>query len=141
MNRPVDPSRDLIGAWKLTALQFEFADSGERVDLFGQEPLGRILVTEGGDFMTVITSSDRAALSDAAQLFKTMMAYAGKFRIEGDKLVIRCDVSWHPVWAGTEQVRFFSLDGDRLTLRSPKQAHPQYPDRLGHGVIDWQRER
>jgi hypothetical protein len=35
--------------------------------------------------MTVITSADRARMRDAGQLFETMMAYAGKYRLEDDK--------------------------------------------------------
>src|SRR5262249_18263480 len=120
--------------------QFESADSGERYDLFGRTPLGRLILTEAGHFMTVITSADRAHAGDATRLFETMMAYAGKFRLDGDKIVVSCDISWHPSWVGTEQVRFFKLDGDNLYLRSSKQTHPRNPDKLGYGVIDWQRE-
>jgi hypothetical protein len=33
-------------------------------------------VTGTGDFMTVITSADRALMRDSTRLFETMMAYA-----------------------------------------------------------------
>ena len=140
MSQPSDPASALIGTWKLLALHVEFADSGERYAQFGPAPHGRLILTGTGDLMTVITSAERAGRDDAARLFETMMAYAGKYRIEGDRIVVRCDVAWHPDWVGTEQVRFFKLDGDRLSLRSPRQIHPRYPDRPLYGVIDWQRE-
>jgi hypothetical protein len=141
MSQTLDPGSALIGAWNLIALRFEVAGSGERLDLFGSAPRGRILVTNGGDFMTVITSADRATMGDTAQLYKTMMAYAGKYRVEDDKLIVSCDLSWHPDWVGTEQVRYFKLEGENLSLRTDKRTHPQHPDKLGYGVIDWQRQR
>src|SRR5215468_4573160 len=140
MSQPSDPGSALIGTWRLVALHFEFADSGERHAQFGPAPHGRLILTGTGDLMTVITSAERAGRDDAARLFETMMAYAGKYRLEGDRIVVRCDMAWHPDWVGTEQVRFFKLDGDRLSLRSARQTHPRHPDRPGYGVIDWQRE-
>jgi hypothetical protein len=140
MSQPSDPSSALTGTWRLLVAQFEFADSGERIDLFGPTPFGRLILTNAGDFITIITSSDRAPIHDSSRLFETMMAYAGKYRRDGDKLVISCDLSWHPSWAGTDQVRFFKLHGEKLSLTTGKQTHPRYPDRLGHGVIDWRRE-
>jgi hypothetical protein len=140
MSEVFESDRDPTGTWNLLAVQFEFADSGERKDLFGPSPTGRLIVTKTGDFMTVITSADRASLTDSSRLFETMMAYSGKFRVDGDKLVISCDVSWHPNWVGTEQVRFFALDGEKLLLRSPKQTHPRYPHNPGYGLIHWRRK-
>jgi hypothetical protein len=140
MNQPSDASSSLFGTWKLLAVQFESADSGERLDLFGPTPLGRLILTNTGYMMTIITSADRALMRDAARLFETMMAYAGRFLLDGDKLVVSCDLSWHPDWVGTEQVRYFKLDGEKLSLRSGKQTHPRHPNKLGYGVIDWRRE-
>ena len=140
MSQPSESGHALIGSWKLLAVKFEFAEGGEPLALFGGAPRGRLIVTGTGDFMTIITSEDRALLHDSARLFDTMMGYAGKFRLEGDKITISCDLSWHPAWVGTEQVRFVELHGDKLRLRSPEQTHPRYPDRLGRGVIDWTRE-
>ena len=132
----------MIGTWKLTAQQFEFADNGEPMDIFGPAPRGRLIMTADGDFMTLITAADRAVLAgDAAQLFSTMLAYSGKFRIDRDTLVISCDLAWFPDWVGTEQVRFFSLDGDTLSLRSGVQTHPRYPGRPGRAAILLRRER
>ena len=130
MSQSSQLSSALIGTWKLSAVQFESADGAERFDLFGPTPVGRLILTSVGDFMTVITSGNRAQLRDTARLFETMMGYAGKFRLEGDKIIISCDLSWHPDWVGTEQVRYFKLDDEKLSLRSGKQAHPRHPNKL-----------
>ncbi|HYI82147.1 MAG TPA: hypothetical protein VEX11_02925 [Acetobacteraceae bacterium] len=46
-----------------------------------------------------------------------------------------------PAWEGTEQRRFFELDGDRLTLRTGVQEHPRFPGRAGVGTFTWTREQ
>jgi Lipocalin-like domain len=143
MHGQSDVSAALVGAWKLLRAQFEFADSGESIDLFGSDPVGRLILTGSGDMMTILTSTGRVPANDqvsGSRLFETMMAYAGKFHVDGDKLVISCDLAWHPAWVGTEQVRFFTLDRDKLFIRSGKQTHPKHPGRLGYGVIEWCRE-
>ena len=140
-NQPANVNSPLIGTWKLATQYFEFADNGERVDVFGPAPAGRLIMTGDGDFMTIITAADRAALGDPAQLFSSMLAYAGKFRIEDGRLIIRCDLAWFPDWVGTEQIRFFRLEGDNLSLRSGEQTHPRYPGRPGRAAIDLRRER
>ena len=43
-------------------------------------PPGRLMFTDSGDLMTVIVSANRALMRDAARLFETVTAYAGKFR-------------------------------------------------------------
>ena len=47
-------------------------------------------------------------------LFKSLIAYAGIYRVEGDKWVTKADVAANPMWVGTEQARFFRVDADRL---------------------------
>ena len=74
--------------------------------------------------MDVLTSADRKpATNDAesAALLRTMIAYTGRYTIEGDKFVIMPDVSWNEVYTGHEQVRYYKVDGDKLFLTTPEQ--------------------
>lgn len=65
-----------------------------------------------------------------------MMAYTGDCRIEGDdKFITRVDLAWHPAWNGTEQVRFFKLDGDTLSIITAQQPNPMLAGRMGRGII------
>jgi hypothetical protein len=34
------------------------------------------------------------------------------------------DISWNEEWTGTNQTRFLSLDGNRLTIRTPLYKNP-----------------
>ena len=137
-------SRRLIGTWRLISIQFELADIGERFDLYGPHPLGFLILTEGARLMGMVTSADREPPrdeADGAALFESMMAYSGKYRVEGeDKFITSVDLAWHPAWSGTEQTRFFKLDNGMLSITTAEQTHPLFPDRLGRGVLIWRRE-
>ena len=91
--------------------------------------------------MTVITADERQSpkgAADEATLFKSMMAYVGKFRLEkNDLLVIRAEVAWHPDWVDTEQARYFKLNGKELLILSNQTTHPKFPGRMGRGVVVW----
>ena len=133
----------LIGIWKLKSIQFELADTGEIADVFGPNPSGYLIHTGEGRMMAILTRSDRAPPkedSDGSALFKTMMAYTGIFRVEGDdKFITHVDLAWHPGWNGTEQTRFFKVEGNTLSITTVQQTHPMFPGRMGRGVIAWTR--
>ena len=74
--------------------------------------------------MDVLTSADRKpATNDAesAALLRTMIAYTGRYIIDGDKFVTMPDVSWNEVYTAHEQVRYYKIDGDKLFLRTAEQ--------------------
>src|SRR5712671_1062976 len=48
-------------------------------------------------------------------------ASSGRYTVEGEKVVHHVDVSWNESWTGTDQVRFFKLEGDRLTITTAPQ--------------------
>lgn len=133
----------LIGTWKLKSIQFEAADTGEITDVFGPNPSGYMIHTDEGRMMAVLTRSDRVPPkedADGSTLFKTMMAYTGDCRFEGDdKFITRVDLAWHPAWNGTEQIRFFKLEGDTLSIMTAQQPNPMLGGRMGRGIIMWTR--
>ena len=107
---PSQMPSDIIGVWKLLSIQVEFADTGERADVYGPKAVGYLILTESERMMVLVTAGDRTppqSQGDAAALFDTMMTYTGPCRIEGDKFITNVDVAWHPSWTGTYQPRFF----------------------------------
>src|SRR5579883_1449849 len=74
---------------------------------------------------------------------KSLLAYTGKFRVEGDYLVTNVDVAWYELWTGTEQRRKFQLDGDVLTIVTKPQpvggTGPRGKALVSCKVV-WQRE-
>ena len=89
--------------------------------------------------MSILTSRERAD-KDAAALVETMMAYPGSYDIEDEeRLVIKVDAAWDPAWVGSEQVRFFNVDGDTLSITTAWQTHRKFPGRTVRGVLTGQR--
>ena len=93
--------------------------------------------------MFLFTKANRPAPtsdSDRAALFNDMTAYTGLVRLDGPgRFITTVDLAWNPVLQG-EQLRFFTLEGDRLTVQSAEQTHPSPGDRLLVADLVWTRE-
>jgi Lipocalin-like domain len=133
----------IVGTWALNSIQYEDAASGERFEMFGDKPTGYIMINSDGHAMALIADSTRRPpqnLADNAALFESMMCYAGPYRVVGDnKFIITVTAAWHPSWIGTEQVRYFDVKGDILTITTAVQTHPNFPERTGRGIVIWTR--
>jgi Lipocalin-like domain len=83
----------------------------------------------------------QASGEESAALLKTLMVYTGRFTIENDKFTTKVDISWNELLTGQDQVRFFELEGDKLTIRTAEQASAVYPGKKVVGTLTWERER
>jgi Lipocalin-like domain len=63
-----------------------------------------------------------------ADLLNGMAAYTGIYRIEGDKWITKVDVAWNPERVGSEQARFFRLEGDRVYVTSTWRTMPNWAE-------------
>jgi hypothetical protein len=68
-----------------------------------------------------------------------MVAYSGLYRLEGDKWVTAVDVAWNPAWIGTDQVRFYKLEGDRLVVNSAWAPSTNFPGKIVRVYVTWTR--
>jgi len=138
-----DDVAKVVGIWKIVSWESEFQATGEREPVMGKNPTGYIIFTPEGRMMTVITGEGRKQPKtdqDRADLLKSMFAYTGKYRLEGDKWITKVDVAWNPAWVGTEQVRFFKVDGDRLQVMSVWVQSTTRPEKgVGRAIITWER--
>lgn len=76
---------------------------------------------------------------ERALLLRSMAAYTGTYRVEGDTFTTTVDVAWDPAWHGTEQVRNFNLEGNRLINQMPWTPSTASPVRVSPAV--WTCER
>ncbi|MGO9175320.1 MAG: lipocalin-like domain-containing protein [Desulfobaccales bacterium] len=61
------------------------------------------------------------------------------YRREGDKWITKVDIAWNPKWIGTEQERFFRIDGKRLQVFSMWLISPNWPEKgMGRRVQAWE---
>jgi Lipocalin-like domain len=135
----------LLGTWKLQSFALT-TGTGETSTPFGEHPTGYLSYSADGR-MQVIGTADRRtvtrapALSDQQQvalhLMRTMFAYAGTYSVEAGKVTHHVDVSWNEVWKGIDQVRFYEVNGDTLTITG-RDIVPVIGAE-GHYVILWER--
>ena len=133
----------LIGTWRLLAVYVVNEETGERTEPFGSKPRGSIIVTPGGRLMAMLMSSDRlpaGSQPDGATLFKSMLAYTGKYTADGEKFTTAVDMAWDPSWDGTDQTRYYTLTGEQLQIRTAPHDHPSFPGQKIVGYLDWERE-
>ncbi len=135
----------LAGSWRLLSHGTTFTDTKERLEIFGQKPDGRMVLTPAGRIMFLFMKPNRQPpTSDAerAVLLAGMVAYTGTVRMAGPgRFITTVDLSANPTWIG-EQLRFFTVDGDRLTIRTPEQTFPLLANgRLMVSALVWERER
>jgi hypothetical protein len=114
----------LLGTWKLKSYTVTTA-AGETSTPYGEHPAGYLAYSADGRMQAIGTSNGRIAPRDPAvtdeervALHNTMFAYAGTYSVEAGKVTHHVDISWNEVWNGTDQVRFYEVNGNTLTLTS-----------------------
>jgi hypothetical protein len=136
-------AKQLIGSWKLSSWTIQIV-GGEATEPFGPNPKGRAVFTPDGYVAFLIVAANRKPPTnneESAALLKTLMAYTGKFAIDGDKFTTKVDISWNELLTGQDQLRFFKLEGDKLTIRTAEQPSAVYPGKRVVGSLAWERER
>ena len=138
-----DDRTKVVGVWKLLSFETEFQDGSPRRPVYGLNPTGYIIFTDQGRMMTVIEGEGRKPAKtddERAALLRTMFAYSGMYRLEGDKWITKVDVSWNSAWNGTDQARFFKLEGDRLEVTTTWAPGPNLPGApIVRSVLMWER--
>ena len=133
----------IIGTWKLLSFNIEFKESLKQELPYGETPNGYLLFLPEGRMMAVITAKERQSgttESLQAALFRTLMAYTGRYRIEGDRFITKVDASWNEAWNGSEQERSYKIDGHRLDIVSAWQPHPKMANApVCRGILSWER--
>jgi hypothetical protein len=135
----------LLGTWKLKSYVREVAATGERTNERGEHPNGYLGYAADGRMYAIITWENRAAPGDVVptneeriKLFSTMISYAGTYTFDAEKVVHHVDISWNQNWTGTDQVRFYKLDGNTLTITSAL-ARNFTDGREGRSILVWER--
>ena len=133
----------LIGVWKLVSWQV-IVENGPSQNEFGIHPKGFLVLTREGRSIVVTTAEHRlGGMSDPerAALHKSMLAYSGRYHVDGGDLFVRVDVSWNEAWNDTEQRRHFRIEGDKLFIESAPGPSILYPGKTEFRRIVWEREK
>jgi hypothetical protein len=136
-------SATLVGTWKLVSFVNEFQDGSEPRRAYGNHPTGYIIFTADGRFMSVVEAEGRKPPENDEQraaAFRSMIAYTGMYRVEGDKITTKVDVSWNPAWVGTEQIRNYRPEGNQFKVVTPWAMSPNF-GRMTRSTITWERSK
>lgn len=135
----------LTGTWRVISVDTEFQSSAKIEPAFGPEPTGFFVFTAEGRALALIAAKERQpgnSMEQLAALCRSMMAYSGPFRIEGDKLIIDVDISSNQAWTGGTQERFIRIESDAMEMVTPWMPSPFHADRpLVRGVLNLKRAK
>ena len=119
----------IVGTWRLVAVH-SWTDKDKKDlnrEAYGPHPGGLITYTADGRMSVIETydgrkplSADREAapVEERAQACSSMVAYAGSYTLQGDRVIHHVEVSASP-GPTRDQVRYVTIQGpDRVSLRT-----------------------
>ncbi len=137
-----------VGSWRLTSAEGQSTDGTVTFD-YGREPLGRVIFDDGGRMSIHLVNPIRRPFAsgdflrptpeELKEAFDGYFGYFGTYAVDESAGVVtfHVDGAAYPNYIGQAHRRFFELDGNRLTLRTP-------PERAGGAdityVVVWERE-
>lgn len=118
----------LVGTWRLVSASSTTL-GGERSETpYGLNPVGFLTYTGDGRVTALISYGGRKpisgrsgtfALEEQAEAFKTFLAYAGRYTLNGDTVIHHIEISSIQNYVDKELVRSVKFEGDRIILVTP----------------------
>ena len=135
----------VVGSWRLLSWVQEDVESKAVQTVFGDSPVGVITYTSDGHMSVFIANPKRrpaggpfATDAEAADLYRTMVAYSGTYSIDGNNVTHKVEVSWNQAWNGTDQHRFIEVKDNRLTIKTPTMVS-QISGKSSINTLVWER--
>ena len=140
-----DEKDKLVGTWKLISAVSEDLSTSQKTNIYKGTPVGFITYGADGRVMTIIVDSMRkkpaanvATTAEAEALFRSMAAYAGTYTVKGNQVIHVPDVSWNETWTGTDQIRDYKFDGERLLLATAPSPNP-FTGKMSVRTLVWEK--
>ena len=134
---------DILGSWQLLSYQVEVKANGDCFTPMGNHPNGYVIFTAEGRLSFTLSAEGRQpaeSTAERAALQSSLIAYTGTYRLEKNRWITQVDVAWDPAWVGSEQIRFFNISDDLLTVHTPWRVMPNWPERgLTRSIVRFQR--
>ena len=121
-----DDREKLLGNWKLVSFFTEDVQTKQRSNVYGEHPDGFIGFTSERFFAFATAEGRKAPQTpeEQAAAYRTVVAYTGKWWLEGEKFITKVDVASNPGLVGTDQVRFWRVDGNKLFITTAPTSMP-----------------
>jgi Lipocalin-like domain len=121
-----DLASSIVGTWKLTSFARKEVATGKTAATYGEHPSGYAYYTKAGRFLIFAVTQDRkknekADPTDAerVELFKSMFAWGGTYKTEGNKVIYNVDIAWVQSWVGTTRTYQVEMASNKLTVTTP----------------------
>ena len=131
--------QSLLGSYKLVSLTVKADD--KPYEPMGKAPHGYLVVTPT-HFIYFITAENRkfgTSVDAKAALLDSMVAYAGSYRVEGDKYLQNIEVSFTESQKGKTRVTTYERSGNRLTLITGPIPFPRDPSKTMVSRLVWEK--
>jgi hypothetical protein len=113
----------LVGTWKLVSASSTTSTGDQSESPYGAQPAGFLTYTSDGRVSALISYDGRKSLSygggsseEQAEAFKTFLAYAGTYRLDGDKVTHHVEVSSIQNYVDKDLIRSVKFKDDRIIL-------------------------
>jgi hypothetical protein len=117
-------AQSIEGRWKLIAAEDVRADGSVARHPWGRNPVGSIVVAGGSCYVQIMSSDVPSFDAGAtpvneqmqAMLLSSYIAYSGPCSVDTKEgsVTLKVDAAWRPSYIGTEQKRFFKIEGNRM---------------------------
>jgi hypothetical protein len=121
-------SDKLVGTWKLVSASSTTSKGEPSEPPYGLNPAGFLTYTDDGRVTALISYGGRKllsggggtlALQEQAEAFKTFLAYAGRYTLNGDKVSHHVEISSIQNYVDRDLVRSVKFEDDRIILVTP----------------------
>jgi len=125
-------SQILVGSWRLISSEGHGAD-GRVVYDQGKDPDGRVMFDSSGRMSIHLTNANRPNFAsgdflrptqkECLDAFKSYFGYFGSYTLdeESETVTFHVEGAAYPNYVGTDQIRYYTIKGDRLILRTPPE--------------------
>jgi hypothetical protein len=112
----------------------------------GEHPDGYISYASDGRMLVLFVSDEQPhpvaepTDEERIKLHKGMLAYGGTYELSPGRVINHIDIEWDGRRLGTDQIRFYTVEGDKLVIRTEPNKGP-IDGRDGVGVLTFERVR
>jgi hypothetical protein len=125
VSEPIYAGYPIVGTWRLSSFTEENLETKAVRYPFGEKAKAIVIYTVDGHVATIFATADRkppgsaqATDQEAIDLYRSMIAFAGRYELIGNRLIYYPEISWNEAWNGTTQERRFEVIGNRLEVKS-----------------------
>jgi hypothetical protein len=121
---------DLVGSWRLVSIYSKNV-AGDIFYPYGEDPIGLLVYSRDGYMSATLMRQGRAHFAsgdmyngtpqELKEAFEGFDAYSGPYDIDSQRRAVihHVEACRYPNWEGSDEVRYFQLEGDVLRLYTP----------------------